>query len=179
MDSNNLTLEQKKEMAGKCNFLLITIFTTAAFFCGLSSVAWCDFAAREVQLTNSYTSTDAACADLNLSSLACSAFLGEHAVGMYAWQATIPVNQITCLSYTQPIDGVGWVTPNFDSKFNAAKAFSYIANFFGCISFFTLLLASCCPLSQQRLKGLSCYYFLATLFQGLTLLIFKSNICQE
>jgi hypothetical protein len=27
------------------------------------------------------------------------------------------------------------------------------------------------------LKGLSCYFFLACLFQGLSLLIFRSNIC--
>lgn len=177
-DYNDLTYEEKKELAGKCNFLLITVFVTAAFFCGLSSVGWCDFVARDIQLVESVESVDEACLALNLTSLVCSAFLDNHAIGLYAWQATVPVNQRVCLSYDQPIPFVGWVTPDFDSKFNAARAFSIIANVFGGFAFFTLTLASCCPLSQQRLKGLSCYFFIATLFQGLTLIIFRSNVCK-
>jgi len=39
------------------------------------------------------------------------------------------------------------------------------------------VLASCCKLDQGKLNGLACYFFLATLFQGLSLLIFRSNVC--
>ena len=77
------------------------------------------------------------------------------------------------------IADVGYVTPWFDSNFNTAVASAYMANIFGGIAFFTLWLASCCPMSQSRLKGLSCNYFIATLFQGLTLLIFQSNVCSK
>lgn len=41
------------------------------------------------------------------------------------------------------------------------------------------MLSSCCPLTQQRLKGLSCYFFIACLFQGLTLIMLKSNVCSK
>ena len=179
MNAENLTYEQKKELAGKCNFFLISIFSTAAFFCSLSSTSWCDFVARNIQLVDSVDSVASACQELNLTSVTCNAFLDKHAVGLYAWQATVPVNQVVCLSYTQAIENVGWVTPDFDSKFHAVQAFSVIANVFGGFAFFTLALASCCPLSQQRLNGLSCFFSIATLFQGLTLLVFKSDICSK
>ena len=179
MERGNLTYEEKKEIAGKCNFSLVLIFSTAALFCGLSSTGWCDFVARDMQLVDSVESAASACQQVNMTSQTCIAFLENNAVGFYSWQATIPVDQLVCLSYTQDIPFVGYVTPEFDSKFNAVKAFSIIANVFGAFAFFTLSLASCCPLSQERLKGLSCYFFIATLFQGLTLLIFKSDICSK
>jgi hypothetical protein len=46
------------------------------------------------------------------------------------------------------------------------------------MAFFTLIMASCCPLDAKKMAGLSCYYWIATLFQGLSLLIFTSNACQ-
>jgi hypothetical protein len=70
------------------------------------------------------------------------------------------------------------VTPDFDTKFNSARALSITGSVLGGAAWFTLMLASCCRLDQARLKGLSCYFFLATLFQGLSLLIFRSNVCQ-
>lgn len=71
----------------------------------------------------------------------------------------------------------GYVTPTTDLNFNSARAFTYVANIFGGIAFFTIWLASCCPMDNQRLKGLSCNFFIATLSQGLTLLIFQSSVC--
>jgi hypothetical protein len=47
------------------------------------------------------------------------------------------------------------------------------------LAFFTLIFASCCPLNAQRMAGMSCYYFIATFFQGLSFLIFASNACAE
>jgi hypothetical protein len=39
-------------------------------------------------------------------------------------------------------------------------------------------MGSCCPLDAAKMKGLSIYYFLATLFQGLSFLIYPSVACQ-
>jgi len=41
------------------------------------------------------------------------------------------------------------------------------------------MLACCCKLDQSKLKRLSFCFFLATLFQGLSLLVFKSNVCEK
>jgi hypothetical protein len=70
------------------------------------------------------------------------------------------------------------VEPDFDSKFKAVRAFATIANVFGFFAWFTFAMASCCPLSQERLKGMSIYFFLASFFQGMTLLLFKSDVCK-
>jgi hypothetical protein len=75
--------------------------------------------------------------------------------------------------------GVGYVTPDFDTRFNAAKGFTVVANVFGGVAFLTLWLASCCVMSQERIKGLSCHFFIATLFQGLTFLIYRSVVCHR
>jgi hypothetical protein len=72
----------------------------------------------------------------------------------------------------------GYVTPYFDTKFNSAFALSITGIVVGGAAWFTLMLASCCKLDQYKLKGLSCYFFLATLFQGLSLLVFRSNVCE-
>ena len=83
-----------------------------------------------------------------------------------------------CTSYNQYIDNVGWVEPDFDSKFNAVRTFSVIANVFGFMAWLTIAMASCCPLAQQRLNGMSIYFLIASLFQGLTLLLFRSDVCE-
>jgi hypothetical protein len=64
-----------------------------------------------------------------------------------------------------------------DTKFNTARASSYVANIFGLIGFFAVWLGACCPIPQSRLKWLAFCYFIATLFQGLTLIILQSNVC--
>ena len=169
--------EEDIKRAGQCSYMMISLCSTAAFFCGIYSTSDCDFVDRDITLSGGDVS--AACGTLGFASDAfCNTFLNNHAVGLYGWQGTIPVNQKVCLSYTQPIAGVGYVEPEFDTKFNSVRAFSIVANVFGGIAFFTLLMAACCPLTQSRLKGLSCHFFIATLFQGLTLLIFKSDICE-
>ena len=34
-------------------------------------------------------------------------------------------------------------------------------------------------MDQTRLKGIACYFWIATLFQGLSLIMFNSNVCSE
>ena len=94
------------------------------------------------------------------------------------WYATIPVDEQVCISYTLQTDD-GWISPDFDTKFNSASALALTANVLGAFTWFTLMFSSCCPVSQNRLKGLSIYLFLACLFQGLSLLIFRSNVCSK
>jgi hypothetical protein len=49
----------------------------------------------------------------------------------------------------------------------------------GAFAWFALMLSVCCPLSQKRFNGLVVFFSLATLFQGLTFLIMKSNVCEK
>jgi hypothetical protein len=81
--------------------------------------------------------------------------------------------------FVQYVPNVGYVTPEFDTKFNSAKALAITASVLGAFAWFTLMFTTCCPISQRRLKALSFYFFLATLFQGLTFLIMKSNVCSK
>jgi hypothetical protein len=60
-----------------------------------------------------------------------------------------------------------------------AQASTFIADVFGGVAFFTMLLALCCPISQARIRALSCSFFIACLFQGFSLLIFQSNVCKK
>ena len=173
----DLTEEEKRRVVGQCSYLLITLYSTVAIFCGLSSTAWCDFVARDIQIAPPYNLTTG-CQELGLQQVTCDAFMTDHSVGLYAFQVTIPVNHRVCTSYVQEISGVGWVEPDFDSKFRAVQVFALIANFFGLFAWFTLALSSCCPLRQDRIKGLSVYFFFATFFQGMTLLILKSDVCK-
>jgi len=73
--------------------------------------------------------------------------------------------------------GFGYATPAFDTKFKSAEAFNWIAAFFGLLCFLTLALASCCPLTPQRMKCMSIYFFFAFFFQAMTFLLFRSDAC--
>lgn len=99
-------------------------------------------------------------------------------MGFYNWLATVPVDTQICVGYTQPIPNVGWVTPSFDSAFNAAEVFSIMANVFGAFGWFSVIFATCCPVSQQRIAGLSCYFSLACVCQAFTFLLYASDICE-
>jgi hypothetical protein len=172
--------EKKQEAVGHCVYVLVSLFGTAAFICGMSANAYCDFASREVEFVEGFDLA-AACTDLNLTGTQeqiCNTILTDHGVGFYGWYATVPVDQQVCLSYTLWHPDVGYVTPEFDTKFNSAKASSITANVMGAFAWFTLMLSNCCPITQERLKGLSCYFFTACLFQGLSLLLFKSDVCE-
>lgn len=177
MDDNNLS-DDKRLLAGKCNFMMVTIFSTAALICGMYSSYYCSFVSREVEFGPGFD-LESACDLGSGNAVVCSTLLKKHGVGFYAWEADVPVDNTVCLSYTQFIPNLGvYVTPDFDTKFNSAKAFAVTADVLGAFAWFTLMFAGCCPISQPRLKCLGSYFTLATLFQGLTLLIFKSSICE-
>ena len=178
MDNNNLSDDDKRLLAGKCNFMMVTIFSTAAFICGLYSSWYCSFVSREIEFAPEFD-LESACAMGLGNGVVCTTLLEKHGIGFYAWEAVVPEDNTVCLSYTQFIPNLGvYVTPDFDTKFNSAKAFAITADVLGGCAWFTLMFAGCCPISQPRLKCLGFYFTLATLFQGLTLLIFKSSVCK-
>jgi hypothetical protein len=130
--------ERKKRAAGICCFNMLGLVATAAFICGIYSYAHCDFISRYVTLTPEYTNADSngvpdytkACNDLGYgtdgsNTEICSSLLQNHGIGFTYWQATIPVDQTACFAYTQ-LTPWGYVTPDFDSAFNASRWFSVI-----------------------------------------------------
>jgi len=194
-------IDRKKRAQGVCCFNLLGLVATAAFICGIYSYAYCDFIARYVTLTPEYTITGTdgtttsdytkACNDLgygsddgsdsgsnNMSTEICSSLLQDHGIGFSYWQATIPVDKEVCFTYTQ-LTPWGFVTPEFDSAFNASKWFSIIGYVFGGAGWFSLTCSCICRMDQNRLKGIACYFMIATLFQGLSLIMFNSNVCSE
>lgn len=178
---DHLTDEEKQYVVrGKCNFLALMLLTTVAFVQSGTAVGYCDFAARDVQFVEGFDVAQA-CASLNMTDwreAVCTSFLDKHGVGFNSWYATIPVDTAVCLSYEQYIPGIGIVEPDFDAAFNAGRVFAIMANIFGAFAFFTIIFASCCPMQNERLRGLSCYYVLAYICQAFTFLIFASDVCE-
>lgn len=183
MDPANMTDEQKRRAAGLCAYNLVSLLCMAAFFCGLYSTAYCSFVKRNVTFEDGVDSLSL-CTNTSLPTEFCRVLLDDHGVGFWAFQVTVPEDQKVCLSYTQFIPGLNngfgaWVEPDFDTKFNSARALALTSQVCGAMAFFTFLFSVCCPVTQERLKGLYCYFFLACLFQGLSLLIFRSEVCEE
>lgn len=139
-------IDCKKRAQGACCSNLLGLVATAAFICGIYSYAYCGFIARYVTLTPEYTITETdgtttsdytrACNDLgygsdgsdsgsNMSTEICPNLLQDHGIGFSYWQATIPFDRKVCFTYTQ-LPPWGFVTPEFDSAFNASKWFSII-----------------------------------------------------
>ena len=178
--------EQKTLATGLCCFSLLGLVSTAAFICGVVSYSRCDFVSRYVTLGPDYVAGDysSACNDLgygndidSADSQVCRSLLQNHGIGFTYWQATIPVDQTLCFSYTQ-FTPWGYVTPDFDSAFNASRWFSIIGYVFGGGACFTLLCSSCCRMDQKRLKCVAWYFLIACFFQGMSLLVFSSNVCK-
>ena len=102
MNFKNLSPEQKKEAAGLCNFFWLAIITTAAWICGLTATGYCSFVKREIIINDATNGTFASLCNY-VGDSQCNAMAKNHGVGFYGWQATIPVDQVVCLSYTQYI----------------------------------------------------------------------------
>jgi len=166
-----------KRMVGLCTYFILIIFSLAAVVCGLICTGWCSFVKREIDFQDNSTIVSF-CTSLNQTAQ-CLDLVNNHGVGFFGWQGTVPVDQQVCFSYTQWINDYGYVTPDVGTMFNAAMGFTFVADFFGLMAVFTLAFAACCPMITGHMKLLSVCFFMATLFQGLTLLIFKSNVCQK
>jgi hypothetical protein len=106
MDPNNMTDEEKKvammRAAKQCNFLCLFLCCAAAFGCGLTATGYCSFVLRNIELSEDSTT---ACAELGIPEDQCLPMTENHGVGFFGWQATVPVDQLVCFSYTEYIDG--------------------------------------------------------------------------
>ncbi|VEU39824.1 unnamed protein product [Pseudo-nitzschia multistriata] len=178
--------EQRRHMSGLCCFNWLGLTSLAAFICGVYSFAYCNFLSRYVTLSDNYSPGDfaAACSDLgyedgdSFDAQTCQSIMEDHAIGFSYWQATIPVDQRVCFSYTQ-LTPWGYASPDFDSSFFTSRTFAIIGYVFGGMAWFTLACSSCCMIDQQRLKGIGCYFIIASFSQGLSLVMFRSNICEK
>lgn len=94
-------------------------------------------------------------------------FLDDHGVGLWGWELNG-----NCYSYT--IDGK---SPNFDSKYNSAKAFTGVTAFVGGLGMICLWMSLCFPMPQQQIRMIGGSFFFACFFEGLTLVILNSSIC--
>lgn len=92
--------DQKRMMAGKFCFAMLSLFSTSAFLCGLIASGFCSFVARNIELAEGYTPL-LACRAIGLDPSSCAVFLDNHGVGFYGWQGTVAYNETVCLSYTQ------------------------------------------------------------------------------
>ncbi|GKY99797.1 hypothetical protein MPSEU_000933500 [Mayamaea pseudoterrestris] len=176
----NMSTEDRQRMyqaAQKCNFSCLFLVCTVAFSMSLYATGFCAFVSRDVVLQQG-NDIASVCANFDIPQEQCTSMLGSQGVGFWAWEMTLPVDQQACFSYTQYVDGIGYVTPRFDRQFNSAKACQGVAVFFGALAWFTMAFSLCCPLHKSGGKCLSFYFFIAFLFQSLAFLIFKSDICK-
>ena len=81
----------------QCNFTCLFLFCSAAFMCGLTATSFCAFVSRDVIPT---ADGKQICEELATADQ-CGSLLDNHGVGFWAWQATVPVDQLVCTSYTQ------------------------------------------------------------------------------
>ena len=164
------------QTAKKCNYVCLFLVCTTAFIMSLYATAFCSFVNRNIELQDGAT-IGSVCSSLDIPQDQCTSMLDNHGVGFWAWEMTIPVDEQACFSYTQYVDGVGYVTPEFDRKFNSARACQTVSIFFGMLAWFVMMFSACCPIHKTGLKCLSACFFIAFFFQGLAFLIFKSDIC--
>lgn len=177
---SNMDDDQKRAIAGKCAFTMLTTVSTAAWILSLYSLSSCQFAERFVTLDEGVT-VDDACTQLGLETggsfgAVCNSLLTTAEVGFWGFEVTVPVNQRVCYGYTITMPW-GYVDPFFDTKFNSARALIVTAAALGGAAWFTLMFACCCKLDHAKMKCMGCYFMLATLFQGLGLLFFQSSAC--
>ncbi|CAB9523209.1 expressed unknown protein [Seminavis robusta] len=177
---DTLTDQERKAIAvGQCNYMFLALLSVAALVCGNNAAWTCNFAERRVTYKDQFdlaSTCSAANFTYDLNTALCNTILTEHGVGFYHWYGTVPVNTKVCISYTLLFPW-GWITPEFDAAFTAAQTFSIMANVFGALAWFTMIFATCCPMSQDRIKGLSCYFSFACICQCFTFLLYSSNIC--
>lgn len=86
--------DNNNQMVGKKgNFGLLAVVSSAAFICGIYASGYCNSAARNVSLVDGISISDA-CDQFNLTAIHngyCQTIFGDHSVGFYSWDATVPV----------------------------------------------------------------------------------------
>jgi hypothetical protein len=129
------------QCCSKCCYSVLSLLSTAAFICGLSSYAFCDFVERYVTLRDNEEAV-AACESLGTFTgpfdKLCQNLVGTHSVGFEGFY--VPSDQ-TCFSYLQMTPS-GYQEPPLDTKFNSARALSITANVVGGAAWYVTYLVS-------------------------------------
>lgn len=87
------------------------------------------------------------------------------------WSREQPRFEEQCVLYFDP--------GSFGATFKAARAFAIVAASVGFCAMVLLLFAFCLPFLRTCFKGLSLSLLLNTLFQGLTFLVWRADICTK
>jgi hypothetical protein len=84
----------------------------------------------------------------------------------------------TCLSYNYIEDSLGF-NYSVDAKTRTVMAFSIMTPIIGGLALIGACLAPCMSVSEQRWKGIGTIFILMSIFQGITLLVQSSSICND
>ena len=98
----------------------------------------------------------------------------SHKIGFWDWEITSGNNTV-CVPYKVCIETKACFTPNFDSAFNAARTFALFATMIGGVATIIILAGLCFPFNPWYLAPV---YVVLMLFQGLSLLVFRSDLCE-
>ena len=97
-----------------------------------------------------------------------------HKVGFWDWEIT-DGNFTACVPYKVCIETTACYSPNFDSAFNAARTFALFAAMLGGVATLVILAGLCFPFNPWYLAPV---YAVLMLCQGLSLLVYRSEICE-
>jgi len=153
------------ERLGGPTYILAVLLSAAAWGCSIASTAYCAYVTRDITLDPGYNST----LPEEVEEVVRLAF-EDHGVGFWAWQLAG-----SCVTYCTSAGAC----PNFDTKFRSAKAFTTVTDILGGLAFFLLLFQMCNAVEEGILRFCALFFLLSTLFEGLTLLILRSNVCTE
>ena len=98
----------------------------------------------------------------------------SHKVGFWDWEIT-DGNYTVCVPYKVCIQTTACFSPNFDSAFNAARTFALFAAMLGGVATIIIIAGLCFPFNPWYLAPV---YTVLMLFQGLSLLVYRSGICE-
>jgi hypothetical protein len=95
-------------------------------------------------------------------------------IGILAYQDSLRNDStFTCYPYTKAM------RDTFDGPFQAARVFAYMANLCLLVCMIAIVASACLSLSLNALRVLAALYFQAALYEGLTLVFFASNMCDD
>ena len=95
-----------------------------------------------------------------------------HRVGLWDWE----VQDGVCVPYTVCIQTRACFSPAFDSQFNTARTFAVISSMVGGVVTMVILASLCFPFNPIYLTPV---YVLLMMFQGLSLMVYRSGICDH
>lgn len=149
-------------LSGRPNSNLIfipIILSTGAFILSVVSASWCDFVAREID------------ADVDVTLPARNRTIDGVFSTSTDWGLWSVEYQGLCYVYSDSF--------NFDAMWNTARAMSAVSVVFGGIIMVATWLTSCMGVAPNAWRLLGVAMLFTCLFEGLKLLTFRSDICND